>query len=722
MRRSLTAVLLVVGMTLGGLFAAGRAGAATVALTGTITTEEPVTLSEEAVVVVTIVDQTADPEAGGIIGQQRYDRIGATPVSVLVLFDDARIDPARSYAAFATIVDGDSVWNSALPVPVLTGGPAENVEMPVEPAPDLPAEVTGEIVMQEPMELTDRAVAIAILVKESTGTLVSIDTITSVAGTQPSAFTLGYEPDLLDPAEQYVVRAAIVDGGAVWGATEGAPALGPDVLAAPVEVTVVEGPDAIPAIPPSPQPSVAPTASTSPSASATGSPSPAPSPTPPPSPTSAPTASPAPTTAPPTTAPPTAPPASPSAPPTTAAPTTAPPSPTPTPTTPAATPTPVPPTASPSPTPEPATPSPETPSPSPESPSPSPESPSPSPESPSPSASESPSASPSATVSEEPGVATVTGTLSYRERAALAPDARALVVLVEGAGGDTPGNIVASEMIVGPGQIPIPYRLPYPTAVIDPEVTYTVLGAIVDGERVWVSPAGTPVVTKGNATSSVDLLLAYRPDTLKGAVTGQISGVGIELTAEAFAATVLLDLASDTTIGFDLSLDPGAVPVRFAVPFDPAVISQESDYVVKAAIVDGPSRWANDDGVPVITGGNPISDITVPVASTEDLAAAAPTDDNTLGIAALIGLIALAAIAVGAFLYFRSRREAVPVAAGAAAADGSDVPPGDLPPAEPPPAASAGGPGPESPPSEPPPTEPPPGGPPPGGPSRTPGG
>src|SRR4029078_9092424 len=74
------------------------------------------------------------------------------------------------------------------------------------------------------------------------------------------------------------------------------------------------------------------------------------------------------------------------------------------------------------------------------------------------------------------------------------------------------------------------------------------------------------------------------------------------------------DLASDTSVGFDVNLEPIGVPIAFKVPFDPAKIDQNRDYVVTDGIFEARSRWVNDTGVPVITKGNPLSGITVPVA------------------------------------------------------------------------------------------------------------
>jgi uncharacterized lipoprotein YbaY len=261
----------------------------------------------------------------------------------------------------------------------------------------------------------------------------------------------------------------------------------------------------------------------------------------------------------------------------------------------------------------------------------------------------------------------VTGTLTYMENASLTPNARALIVLVEGAGKPTAGSIVASDVIAAPGQVPIAYSLSYTNASIDQGVTYTIQAAIVDGERVWGTGGGTPVITKGNPTSDVDLTLIYRTDLLKGSVTGSISGVDIELGPEAYSAAVLLDRSTDTTAGIDVQV-PSTVPIPFTIPFDPAKIDQSTTYVVGASIVSGEDRWENRTGVPVITNGNPLTDITVPVAA---LVPPAPVD-NGLGplgwIVLVIGLIALVA---AAFLYMRSRRPPSPAPVGAAVAAGT---------------------------------------------------
>ena len=206
-------------------------------------------------------------------------------------------------------------------------------------------------------------------------------------------------------------------------------------------------------------------------------------------------------------------------------------------------------------------------------------------------------------------------------------------------------------MISEPAQVPVPFVLDYSHVAIDQGVTYTLQATIVDGDRTWVTTAGTPVITKGNPTSGLTLALTYRADVLKGDVTGSISGVDIQLSNEAFSAAVLLDLATDTTVGIDVHLQPGSTPIRFAIPFDPARIDSTADYVVGAAIIDEPTRWENRTGVPVITKGNPISDVTVPVSAV--VAATPPADDGRSAL--VIVLLVLALLAAAVFVYQRSR-------------------------------------------------------------------
>jgi hypothetical protein len=155
---------------------------------------------------------------------RRRDRRAAThrwshirfSIAFEVLYDDASIDDGHSYALFASIVDGDSVYQSIEPVP---SSRADRKSTSSYPSPrrrwenqarwdDRPIRTT--------LSCPSPPSRPAALVKEDTGTVVSVATIQKVPSIGDVRSRSGTTPELIDPAARYVVRAAIVDGGAVW--------------------------------------------------------------------------------------------------------------------------------------------------------------------------------------------------------------------------------------------------------------------------------------------------------------------------------------------------------------------------------------------------------------------------------------------------------------------------------------------------------------------------
>jgi uncharacterized lipoprotein YbaY len=236
------------------------------------------------------------------------------------------------------------------------------------------------------------------------------------------------------------------------------------------------------------------------------------------------------------------------------------------------------------------------------------------------------------------------------------------VVLVEHAGNPITARIIESRVMANPGQVPIAFELPYTTAEIDPEALYTVSAAIVDGTRLWATDGGTRVITYGNPVE-VDLNLVLRSDLLKGQVTGAINGDDVTLAGTGFAAAVLFDSTTNQAVGMTVVPAPTGVPIDFSVPFDPADINEAAEYVVVAGIIEGDNRWANREGVPVITQGNPLTDVTVPVSAVTP----APDEDGggLLTIGALVLLLILGVI-LGIAIWFirRSRASGPPDDAG----------------------------------------------------------
>lgn len=95
--------------------------------------------------------------------------------------------------------------------------------------------------------------------------------------------------------------------------------------------------------------------------------------------------------------------------------------------------------------------------------------------------------------------AMITGTLSYRERIALAPGSEALVQLLDSAAAGAPAKVMVEQRIVIAKQVPIEFRLDYDAVQIDPKHTYTVAARIVNGDKLlFVSDTPNHVITRGS--------------------------------------------------------------------------------------------------------------------------------------------------------------------------------------------------------------------------------
>jgi uncharacterized lipoprotein YbaY len=611
MRRSVLA-LASLAMIVAGLSFVPASTAASAAVTGTVATREKVALSANAILVVTLVDQQASPDAGAIIGQQRVD--GAQlPQAFSVPYDTAAIDSSHSYALFASVIDGTTVMQSFEAVPVITGGPTSGVTINVvSQSAGATGSVTGTITRTDRTALTAAAIAYAILVKADTGTLVARQVIPAPT-TNPIPFTITGDPSIIDPAATYVVKAAIVDGPSNWENRTGVPAIanGALVTNVAVPVTLVAGPTptAAPTAKPTAKPTAAPTAK--PTAAPTAKPTAAPTATPTAAPTATPTASPTPAP-------------------------TATPTPTPTPT-PAPTPTPTPaPTATPT---------------------------------ASPSSSAAATASPSPTPAPTEGV--ITGILTYKEPHELSADARSVVVLVEGSSGPTQGTTVASTLIDG-GPQPVPFSLTYPFSAIKDGTDYRLYAGIVDGDLAWVTPIGVAVKVPQAELNDVVIPLQFRPDLLKAAVSGTITGVGLDPARdpESYGTALVIRVDTGETIGFQLISPTGAAPVPFSVPYDPTTVDSAADYVARGSVWDGTALWNTNVGVPVITKGNAVSGVVLTVTavpSPTPTPTVAPTPAPSAEVTEptssgpdtwLIALVVIGLVAVVGLLVLRSRSAA----------------------------------------------------------------
>jgi len=101
----------------------------------------------------------------------------------------------------------------------------------------------------------------------------------------------------------------------------------------------------------------------------------------------------------------------------------------------------------------------------------------------------------------------VTGTVSYRERIALPPDAVVLVQLRDVSLMDVAAKLISEQIIQPEHSVPIAFSLPYAAKDIDERMTYSVFATIRSGDRLlFVSDRSYQVLTRGHP-HHVDLIL-----------------------------------------------------------------------------------------------------------------------------------------------------------------------------------------------------------------------
>lgn len=110
-------------------------------------------------------------------------------------------------------------------------------------------------------------------------------------------------------------------------------------------------------------------------------------------------------------------------------------------------------------------------------------------------------------------MATVTGNVTYRPRIALPPNALVKVSLQDVSRADA-AAIVLDEQTISPNgkQVPIPFTLKYAPSQVQPNHSYAVSARIlVDGKLQWISTTRNSVITRGNPTSNITVVVQQVP-------------------------------------------------------------------------------------------------------------------------------------------------------------------------------------------------------------------
>ena len=107
--------------------------------------------------------------------------------------------------------------------------------------------------------------------------------------------------------------------------------------------------------------------------------------------------------------------------------------------------------------------------------------------------------------------AELTGTITYRQRIALTPEAVVQVELRDVSRQDAEAPLVARRILEKPGQVPIAFTLGYDAGVIDPRHTYAVSARITDrGQLQFVTDTRIPVITNGAPTVAEIVVVPVR--------------------------------------------------------------------------------------------------------------------------------------------------------------------------------------------------------------------
>lgn len=92
---------------------------------------------------------------------------------------------------------------------------------------------------------------------------------------------------------------------------------------------------------------------------------------------------------------------------------------------------------------------------------------------------------------------TLHGSILYRERMALPPDARVEVQLLDVSRADAPSRTIAETRFRPRGQVPIPYSLRFDAAKLKPGHSYALRATISVGDRLWFTSTSRHAVEIG---------------------------------------------------------------------------------------------------------------------------------------------------------------------------------------------------------------------------------
>ncbi len=178
-------------------------------------------------------------------------------------------------------------------------------------------------------------------------------------------------------------------------------------------------------------------------------------------------------------------------------------------------------------------------------------------------------------------LATLTGSVTYRERMALPENSMVTIVLQDTSKMDVSAETIAEMTIPTQGkQVPIDFSLDYDANKINPQNNYSLSTKITSGENLlWVNANHTPVITHDNPTSDIEIVL--NRSTVKTSQPTTIPAVPLEGTT--FNIVAHNGKLAPTENTYSVTFADGSVQAKFCNGMGGEYTYE--DYTVKAPMM-----------------------------------------------------------------------------------------------------------------------------------------
>ena len=234
--------------------------------------------------------------------------------------------------------------------------------------------------------------------------------------------------------------------------------------------------------------------------------------------------------------------------------------------------------------------------------------------------------------------ASVTGTVTYRERIALSPGAVVTVQLRDTSLMDVASELIAEQVITNPGQVPIAFEVRYNSDDINPRNTYSIQARITesDGRLAFINDTAYDVITLANPTRIDMVLVIVQPppdptgewneENSRQYVEEEVEVIGAEVVEYHPEVIILVDHYQSTVENcvrrgnqsFEISgTDIYATITLMVPPPTPWAIDCDAERVVVEEVLRFGEELSPGQTYRVFVNGTEVTTFTAPLADTQ---------------------------------------------------------------------------------------------------------